>query len=62
MKQNDVIAVIIIVLFILLAGIGYGIYHLVSVARQNMHGTVTGSSESSSELDDDRTAARTLSQ
>ncbi|KAK5652737.1 hypothetical protein OQA88_9590 [Cercophora sp. LCS_1] len=47
MKQNDVIAVIIIILFILLAGIAFGIYHLVSVARRNMHGTVTSSSDSS---------------
>jgi len=51
MKQNDVIAVIIIVLFILLSLIGYGIYHLVSVARQNMRGTVTGSSSESSSSD-----------
>jgi thiol:disulfide interchange protein len=48
MKQNDVIAVIIIVLFILLAAIAFGIYHLVSLARDNMHGTVTTSSASSS--------------
>ncbi|KAM7204923.1 hypothetical protein V8F20_003385 [Naviculisporaceae sp. PSN 640] len=47
MKQNDVIAVIIIVLFIVLALIAFGIYHLVSVARRNMHGTVTSSSGSS---------------
>ena len=54
MKQNDVIAVIIIVLFIVLALIAFGIYHLVSVARRNMHGTVTSSSESSnSDLADD---------
>ncbi|KAK1827709.1 hypothetical protein QBC39DRAFT_375405 [Podospora conica] len=51
MKQNDVIAVIIIILFILLAGIGYGIYYLVSKARQNMHGTVTSSSDSSTSED-----------
>lgn len=48
MKQNDVIAVIIIILFIVLALIAFGIYHLVSVARDNVHGTVTTSSESSS--------------
>ncbi|KAK3939074.1 hypothetical protein QBC46DRAFT_342889 [Diplogelasinospora grovesii] len=47
MKENDVIAVIIIVLFIVLALIAFGIYHLVSMARQNMRGTVTSSSESS---------------
>lgn len=54
MKENDVIAVIVIILFILLAAIAFGIYHLVSVARRNMRGTVTASSESSSDLDDDR--------
>jgi thiol:disulfide interchange protein len=48
MKQNDVIAVIIIVLFIVLALIAFGIYHLVSVARRNVHGTVTTSSSGSS--------------
>ncbi|KAG7286060.1 hypothetical protein NEMBOFW57_008363 [Staphylotrichum longicolle] len=48
MKQNDVIAVIIIILFIVLALIAFGIYHLVSVARDNVHGTVTSSSDSSS--------------
>ncbi|KAK4241504.1 hypothetical protein C8A03DRAFT_30366 [Achaetomium macrosporum] len=47
MKQNDVIAVIIIVLFILLALIAFGIYRLVSAARENVHGTVTTSSDSS---------------
>ena len=51
MKQNDVIAVIIIILFIVLAGIAFGIYHLVSVARRNMHGTVTSSSDSSTSGD-----------
>jgi hypothetical protein len=53
MKQNDVIAVIIIVLFIVLALIAFGIYHLVSVARDNVHGTITTSSESSSDMGDD---------
>jgi hypothetical protein len=47
MKQNDAIAVIIIVLFVVLAGIAFGIYRLVTVARQNIRGTVTGSSTSS---------------
>ncbi|KAK3682596.1 hypothetical protein B0T22DRAFT_484638 [Podospora appendiculata] len=51
MVENDVIAVIIIVLFILLALIAFGIYHLVSVARRNMRGTVTGSSDSSTSDD-----------
>ncbi len=49
MKQNDVIAVIIIVLFIVLALIAFGIYHLVSLARDNVHGTIETSSESSSD-------------
>lgn len=48
MKQNDVIAVIIIVLFIVLALIAFGIYRLVSMARANMHGTVTTTSSESS--------------
>jgi len=48
MQENDVIAVIIIVLFVVLALIAFGIYHLVNVARQSYHGTVTGSSTSSS--------------
>ncbi|CCC13048.1 hypothetical protein SMACR_06191 [Sordaria macrospora] len=53
MKGNDVIAVIIIVLFIVLAAIAFGIYRLVSVARQ-AHGTVTTSSSgSSTSLTDD---------
>jgi hypothetical protein len=46
-KENDVIAIIIIVLFIVLALIAFGIYHLVRVARDNFHGSVTGSSSSS---------------
>ena len=54
MQENDVIAVIIIVLFIVLALIAFGIYRLVSIARANMRGTVTSSSGSSgsSELED----------
>lgn len=51
MKQNDVIAVIIIVLFIVLALIAFGIYHLVAMARENVRGTVTGSSDSSGSED-----------
>ncbi|SPQ23245.1 f3383ea1-7306-4b52-986b-d1b4532d8815 [Thermothielavioides terrestris] len=46
MKENDVIAVIIIVLFIVLALIAFGIYHLVSVARRDVRGTVTTESDS----------------
>jgi nitrate/nitrite transporter NarK len=55
MKPNDVIAIIVIVIFIILILIGYGIYRLVHVARQNMSGTVTGSTSSSGstgEIDD----------
>ncbi|KAK3492482.1 uncharacterized protein B0T23DRAFT_428750 [Neurospora hispaniola] len=53
MKGNDVIAIIIIVLFIVLAAIAFGIYRLVSVARK-AHGTVTTSSSgSSTSLTDD---------
>ncbi|KAK2074696.1 hypothetical protein P8C59_008883 [Phyllachora maydis] len=51
MKENDAIAVIIIVLFVVLALVAFGIYRLVSIARANMRGTVTGSSESSSSED-----------
>ncbi|KAJ0380922.1 hypothetical protein COL26b_000762 [Colletotrichum chrysophilum] len=45
-KQNDVIAIIVIVLFIVLAGVAFGIYRLVHVARQSM--SVTSGSSSSS--------------
>ncbi|ESA42263.1 hypothetical protein GE21DRAFT_9231 [Neurospora crassa] len=52
-RGNDVIAIIIIVLFIVLAAIAFGIYRLVSVARK-AHGTVTTSSSgSSTSLTDD---------
>ncbi|KAK0671996.1 hypothetical protein QBC41DRAFT_299960 [Cercophora samala] len=51
MKQNDVIAVIIIILFIVLALIAFGIYHLVSVARDNVRGSVTTSSDTTSSRD-----------
>lgn len=46
-KKNDAIAIIIIVLFVILSLIAFGIYHLVRVARRNISGTVTGSSSSS---------------
>ncbi|SPO04945.1 uncharacterized protein DNG_07630 [Cephalotrichum gorgonifer] len=45
-KQNDVIAIIVIILFILLAGISFGIYRLVHTARH--HASVTSTAESSS--------------
>ncbi|KAI0394878.1 hypothetical protein F5Y17DRAFT_457466 [Xylariaceae sp. FL0594] len=45
-KENDVIAIIIILLFIILAAIAFGIYRLVHKVRQS--GSITtGSSESS---------------
>ncbi|KAF7553831.1 hypothetical protein G7Z17_g3347 [Cylindrodendrum hubeiense] len=46
MKKNDVIAIIIIILFILLAGVSFGIWKLVSVAKKSM--SVTSGSSSSS--------------
>ena len=52
MKQNDVIAIIIIILFIVLALIAFGIYHLVSIARRG--GSSSGSeSDSRGSLADD---------
>lgn len=45
-KQNDVIAIIVIVLFLVLALISFGIYRLVHTARRDM--SVTSNSESSS--------------
>lgn len=48
MKENDVVAVIIIILFIILALIAYGIYRLVQQARGESS-TVTGSSTASSD-------------
>ncbi|KAF6836651.1 hypothetical protein CMUS01_05306 [Colletotrichum musicola] len=54
-KQNDVIAIIVIVLFVVLAGVAFGIYRLVHVARQSMSVTSGSSSSSSSdEIVDDR--------
>ncbi|XMA17379.1 hypothetical protein WAI453_010170 [Rhynchosporium graminicola] len=51
-KQNDVIAIIIIVLFFILALIAYGIYHLVSVARGSVSSSSSGSGSSRSLVDD----------
>jgi thiol:disulfide interchange protein len=48
-QENDVIAIIIIVLFVVLALIAFGIYHLVSVARR---GGTESSSGSRSLVDD----------
>ncbi|UZP37736.1 hypothetical protein NXS19_005552 [Fusarium pseudograminearum] len=36
MKKNDVIAIIIIILFIILAGVSFGIWKLVSMAKNHM--------------------------
>ncbi|KAG4420076.1 hypothetical protein IFR04_006835 [Cadophora malorum] len=52
-KQNDVIAIIIIVLFFVLALIAFGIYHLVSVARGSAGGSSSSGSGSSRSLVDD---------
>ena len=47
-KRNDAIAIIIIVLFIVLAGVAFGIWRLVHVARRSMSVTSESSSGSSS--------------
>jgi thiol:disulfide interchange protein len=52
-KQNDVIAIIIIVLFIVLAGIAFGIYRLVTVARRSVSITSSSGSSSSDDIVDD---------
>ncbi|TLS30016.1 hypothetical protein PpBr36_03333 [Pyricularia pennisetigena] len=53
-KQNDVIAIIIIILFIVLAGISFGIYKLVSMARSSVSTTSSSSTGSTSLVDDDQ--------
>ncbi|CAM1502294.1 Fc.00g042780.m01.CDS01 [Cosmosporella sp. VM-42] len=55
MKKNDVIAIIIIILFILLAAVSFGIWKLVAVAKGHMSVT-SGSSSSGTSRDivDDR--------
>jgi thiol:disulfide interchange protein len=50
-QENDVIAIIIIVLFVVLALIGFGIYRLVSMARGGV-ATTSSSSGSRSLVDD----------
>lgn len=50
MKENDVIAIIIIILFIVLALIAFGIYRLVHIARSQ--GTITSTSSSGSSSDE----------
>jgi len=46
-QENDVIAIIIIVLFVVLALIAFGIYRLVSIARESVSITSTSASSSS---------------
>ncbi len=50
-KQNDVIAIIIIILFFVLALIAFGIYRLVSIARGSVASS-SGSGSSRSLVDD----------
>lgn len=50
-KENDTIAIIIIILFFVLALISFGIYRLVSLARRSMS-VSSGSSSSTSEIVD----------
>lgn len=53
MKKNDVIAIIIIILFILLAAVSFGIWKLVNVAKSSMTATShSGTSSSDSDLHD----------
>lgn len=47
MKENDVIALIIILLFTFLAAIAFGIYRLVQMARNNASITTSSGSGSS---------------
>jgi flagellar basal body-associated protein FliL len=49
-KENDVIAIIIIILFIVLALIAFGIYRLVHVARHG--GSITSGSSMSSQTEE----------
>ncbi|KAI8257491.1 hypothetical protein K4K53_005735 [Colletotrichum sp. SAR 10_77] len=58
-KQNDVIAIIVIVLFIVLAGVAFGIYRLVHVARQSMSVTLSIVNELCKEVDHLERASRT---
>lgn len=51
-KKNEVIAIIIIVLFAVLIGVGFGIWRIVNMARNSLSVT-SGSSASSSQIVDD---------
>lgn len=52
-KKNEVIAIIIIVLFTVLALVSFGIWRLVNVARNSLSVTSGSSSSSSRIVDDD---------
>lgn len=52
-KENDTIAIIIIVLFFVLALISFGIYRLVSIARRSMSVSSGSTSSSSDEIIND---------
>ncbi|EJT80637.1 hypothetical protein GGTG_00631 [Gaeumannomyces tritici R3-111a-1] len=51
-KPNDVIAIIVIIIFIILVGIAFGIYRLVMMARNSVTATTTSSSGETSIVDD----------
>ena len=51
MKKNDVIAVIIIILFLVLALIAFGIYRLVHIVRTQGSVTTTSTGETSEIVD-----------
>jgi hypothetical protein len=51
MKKNDVIAIIVIILFLVLAGVAFGIATLVHQFRRQTDGSHSGSSGSSSSSD-----------
>jgi thiol:disulfide interchange protein len=51
-QQNDVIAIIIIILFIILALIAFGIYRLLYVAQRGGSSTGSGSDSRGSLVDD----------
>ncbi|KAL3421612.1 hypothetical protein PVAG01_05768 [Phlyctema vagabunda] len=53
MKKNDVIALIIILLFSILAAISFGIYKLVAAARAPGLSSSSGSGSGSGSLADD---------
>ncbi|CAI6097989.1 unnamed protein product [Clonostachys chloroleuca] len=52
MKKNDVIAIIVIILFLVLAGVAFGIATLVHQFRRQTDGSHSGSSGSSSSSED----------